>query len=72
MPSLTAGASRRYCNHYYQVRGRSMPLNSAMAAPRVVLDAAVYTQPALRPGAYGWFPEAGVVWFKYGLPKYTL
>ena len=62
----------RYCNVYFVVRGRSMPLNAAMAAPRVLLDPAVYTQPALRPGAYGWSPEAGVVWFKYGVPKYTL
>ena len=30
------------------------------------------TQPAQRRGSYGWSPEAGVVWFKYGVPKYTL
>ncbi|KAG2489475.1 hypothetical protein HYH03_012111 [Edaphochlamys debaryana] len=34
------------------------------------VDPLVYTPPALRPGAIGWYPEQGKVWEKHGVPRH--
>jgi hypothetical protein len=48
-----------------------LPLQSALHAPRAVVDPAAYVPPPLRPGAVGWQPEWGKVWSCYGLGRYS-
>ena len=47
------------------------PLEAAAAAPAARLDPVVYTPPALRRGAAGWYPETGKCWEGWGAPLYT-
>ncbi|KAK9817083.1 hypothetical protein WJX72_009273 [[Myrmecia] bisecta] len=62
-------------NKYYNIRfGTSVahiPLEMATAAPHATVDPMIYTPPALRPGAYGWYPEYGKAWEYWGAPTYT-
>jgi hypothetical protein len=46
------------------------PLWLAYDAPRAALDPALYVAPALRPGAAGWWFEAGKAWVRWGVPLY--
>ena len=43
----------------------SVPLSEATAAPPTDFGGEIYTHPALRPAASGWFPDIGKIWKGY-------
>ena len=47
------------------------PLEAAAAAPSATLDPIIYTPPALRPRAAGWYPSVGRAWEGWGAPLYV-
>ena len=46
------------------------PLETAFDAPPAYVEPIVYTPPALRPGAAGWWPEYGKAWTNWMVPAY--
>jgi len=58
------------CERAYKRAVEAPPLWLAYDAPRALLDPAVYVAPALRPGAAGWWFEAGKAWVRWGVPLY--
>ncbi len=47
------------------------PLETSLAAPEARVDPMVYTPPALRKGAVGWYPEHGKAWENWGVPAHV-
>ncbi|KAG2489473.1 hypothetical protein HYH03_012109 [Edaphochlamys debaryana] len=57
--------------HRYLLPLHHPPLSLVAREPvGAAVDPLVYTPPALRPGAIGWYPEQGKVWEKYGIPRH--
>ena len=61
----------RWCSRHYGDKVHSMPLWLAHEAPRTEIDPLVYTPPALRPHARGWYFEYGKAWVRWGVPPYV-
>ncbi|KAG2489468.1 hypothetical protein HYH03_012104 [Edaphochlamys debaryana] len=60
----------RFCHRRYLEPLQYAPLSLVAREPvGAAVDPLVYTPPALRPGAVGWYPQQGKVWEKYFLPK---
>jgi hypothetical protein len=56
---------RKFRAEFGSASSWAVPLSEATAAPPTDFGGEIYTHPALRPAASGWFPDIGKVWRGY-------
>ena len=65
VPYYVSRIYRQLKSEYGSASSWSVPLSEATAAPPTDFGGEIYTHPALRPAASGWFPDIGKIWKGY-------